>query len=135
MQLLFSEELGIVIEVPTANKSAAHDVLQRHNVVYEVLGHTITESTVAITVNDEMVLDNVSMLDLRDVWEATSFALDKLQANPDCVEQEQVLSSPQSLRPPSPSPSPSLSYSLVWSPPKTHATLQSEPRGPTAVYE
>ncbi len=26
---------------------------------------------------------------LRDCWESTSFALDKLQANPECVQQEQ----------------------------------------------
>lgn len=29
------------------------------------------------------------MTELRDAWEATTFALDKLQANPACVEQEQ----------------------------------------------
>ena len=30
------------------------------------------------------------MTELRDVWEATSFELEKLQTNPLCVEQEQV---------------------------------------------
>lgn len=29
------------------------------------------------------------MADLRDIWEATSFELEKLQANPGCVAQEQ----------------------------------------------
>ena len=29
------------------------------------------------------------MTHLRDVWEATSFELDKLQANPECVLEEQ----------------------------------------------
>lgn len=29
------------------------------------------------------------MTHLRDVWEETSFELDKLQANPECVQEEQ----------------------------------------------
>ena len=29
------------------------------------------------------------MTALRDCWESTSFALEKLQANPECVQQEQ----------------------------------------------
>ena len=38
-----------------------------------------------VTVNGAVVLEKA----LQDLWEATSFELDKLQSNPACAEQEQ----------------------------------------------
>jgi phosphoribosylformylglycinamidine synthase len=41
-----------------------------------------------VIANGTMVL-NDSVSSLRDVWEATSFQLERLQANPVCVEMEE----------------------------------------------
>lgn len=38
---------------------------------------------------DGQVVLDVPMPELRDIWESTSFALEKLQCNPHCVMQEQ----------------------------------------------
>ena len=43
---------------------------------------------VKVTVNGAVVLDEDEKA-LQDLWEATSFELDKLQSNPACAEQEQ----------------------------------------------
>ena len=44
---------------------------------------------IRIKVNDSVVLEE-GMIELRDVWEETSFQLERLQSNPDCVQQEQT---------------------------------------------
>ena len=44
---------------------------------------------VKISVNNNLVLD-VPMCELRDIWEETSFVLERRQANPHCVEAEQM---------------------------------------------
>ena len=41
-----------------------------------------------VSLNGSPVLEE-KMVVLRDVWEETSFQLERLQANPDCVKQEQ----------------------------------------------
>ena len=41
-----------------------------------------------VSVNGAVVLDEDEKA-LHDLWEATSFELDKLQSNPACAEQEQ----------------------------------------------
>ena len=43
---------------------------------------------IKIRVKDKVVVEE-KMVDLRDVWEETSFQLEKLQSNPKCVKQEQ----------------------------------------------
>uniref|UniRef100_A0A670ZB11 Phosphoribosylformylglycinamidine synthase n=1 Tax=Pseudonaja textilis TaxID=8673 RepID=A0A670ZB11_PSETE len=76
LDVLFAEELGLVLEVPRA---AAADVCGRYR-----------EAGVrCVTVNGQQVLaEKVSTL--RNWWEATSFQLERLQANPDCVAQEEM---------------------------------------------
>ena len=43
---------------------------------------------VKLAVNGQSILDE-KMCELRDVWEETSFVLEKRQTNPVCVKQEQ----------------------------------------------
>ena len=53
-----------------------------------VIGSSLVEPKVHIHQGANEVL-NADMRDLRDVWESTSFEIDRLQANPEHVSQEQ----------------------------------------------
>jgi phosphoribosylformylglycinamidine synthase len=84
---LFSEELGMVIEVDEADVETAVEVFRSAEVPCEVIGRTVIEPEVRIAVGGREVL-SADMRDLRDLWEATSFRLELEQANPDCVVAE-----------------------------------------------
>ena len=71
MEFLFNEELGLVVQVPA-----------------RVIAKTQAANRVKVSVNGAVVLDEDEKA-LHDLWEATSFELDKLQSNPACAEQEQ----------------------------------------------
>ncbi|KAG8140824.1 putative Phosphoribosylformylglycinamidine synthase protein [Naja naja] len=92
LDVLFAEELGLVLEVPRA---AAADVCSRYReagvrcVPVGYSGPRGPNAMVQVTVNGQQVLvEKVSTL--RNWWEATSFQLERLQANPDCVAQEEM---------------------------------------------
>ena len=88
IQCLFSEELGLVLEVAEGDADAVISAFTEQNVPCAAIGRTTKEQDVRIRYGEELVLD-ASMVALRDVWEETSFQLDRLQANPACVEEEQ----------------------------------------------
>ena len=88
MEFLFNEELGLVVEVDDAKVGevlAAYEVVQ---VPARVIAKTQAANRVKVSVNGAVVLDEDEKA-LHDLWEATSFELDKLQSNPACAEQEQ----------------------------------------------
>lgn len=85
---LFAEELGMVLEVTT---EAAHDYCQKfrdEGVPCSIVAATREESSVSIAENQKRIFAG-DIGELRDSWERTSFGLEKLQANADCVAQEQ----------------------------------------------
>ncbi len=84
---LFSEELGLVLEVDEADVETAVELFQSAEVPCEVIGRTVIEPEVRIAVGGVEVL-TADMRILRDRWEATSFRLELEQANPDCVAAE-----------------------------------------------
>jgi phosphoribosylformylglycinamidine synthase len=84
---LFSEELGLVIEVAESDVETALGVFRAAEVPCEVIGRTVIEPEVRIAVNGSEVL-SADMRNLRDLWEATSFRLELEQANPNCVAGE-----------------------------------------------
>ena len=86
---LFAEELGLILEVPLDSEKAAAGILSQAEVPFSVIGKTTLEKRVRILFDGSLVLDE-DMTILRDAWEETSSQLDRLQANPDCVEQEQT---------------------------------------------
>lgn len=92
IQTLFSEEPGLVLEVQKDQTQAVMDAYNRKGVDCKHIGIVLPEekaTLIQISVNHIPVLDT-PMADLRNVWEATSFELEKLQRNKQCVEQEQV---------------------------------------------
>ncbi|MBF0558281.1 MAG: phosphoribosylformylglycinamidine synthase, partial [Nitrospirae bacterium] len=87
--VLFSEELGLVIEYDREAEKEITAVLKANRVPYRTIGRSLTEKTIRISVNGESVLDK-DMRYLRAIWEETSHRLDLLQANPECVLQEKA---------------------------------------------
>ena len=106
---LFSEELGLVFEVQSQNLKTVRDIFERANVPIQTLGKTTARPEIRISVNCRPVLV-APMPALRDVWEATSFQLDRLQTNPTCVAQEEgslaTRTGPQYTAPFAPKPTP-----------------------------
>lgn len=85
---LFSEEVGMVIEVNEITAEMVMEMFAEKNVLCSKIGKVRGDFQVNITFNGQAVL-NSDVRDLRDTWEATGFELDKRQTNPICVEQEQ----------------------------------------------
>lgn len=90
---LFAEELGLVLQVPanSADAIAARYVSTGAACtrIGMVSGATGPAANVKISVGAAVVLDR-PMVDLRDLWEATSFELEMLQCNETCVASEKA---------------------------------------------
>ena len=106
---LFSEELGLVFEVQSQNLKTVRDIFDRANAPIQTLGKTTARPEIRISVNAQRVLA-APMPALRDVWEATSFQLERLQTNPTCVAREEASlatrTGPQYTAPFAPKPTP-----------------------------
>ncbi|EDO49597.1 predicted protein [Nematostella vectensis] len=92
IDVLFAEELGLVLEVKPENVEAVQNAYQRNGVCCLVIGKTAglgEGSGILIKVDGETVLED-KMVALRDLWEETSFQLELLQSNPSCVEIEKA---------------------------------------------
>lgn len=88
LEVLFAEELGFVFQVAGDNAAEVEAIFKNLSVPVVKLGQATTDGEIKIRVNGESVIQD-QMVDLRDVWEATSFELEKKQCNPDCVASEQ----------------------------------------------
>mmetsp|Transcript_33435 Transcript_33435/g.131881 ORF Transcript_33435/g.131881 Transcript_33435/m.131881 type:complete len:225 (-) Transcript_33435:1531-2205(-) len=65
------------------------DCFESFGVTCEVLGTTTHEARFVLKDGGDTIL-NKEVAALRDTWEATSFELERLQANPKCVTEEQA---------------------------------------------
>ena len=88
MEYLFNEELGLVVEVDDAKVGEVLAAYEAVQVPARVIAKTQAANRVKVSVKGAVVLDEDEKA-LHDLWEATSFELDKLQSNPACAEQEQ----------------------------------------------
>ena len=88
--VLFSEELGMVIEYLPENESVISSHLQDNKISHQIIGKTTRKEEIHIKIGGQAVLDEDMRL-LRAEWEETSYQLDRLQANPECVEEERVV--------------------------------------------
>jgi phosphoribosylformylglycinamidine synthase len=85
--LLFSEELGLVLEVDAENEARVVEILNGAKVPCTRIGRTTSDESVRVSIAERKILDE-DMRALRNIWEETSFEIDRLQANPECVAQE-----------------------------------------------
>ncbi|RHY33061.1 hypothetical protein DYB32_001916 [Aphanomyces invadans] len=87
--VLFAEELGYVVQVPKAHQADVVALFDSLRVPLVHVGHvTEHDQCVRVQVNGRTVLEDTTA-NLRDIWEATSFELEKRQRSPDHVQQEQ----------------------------------------------
>ena len=87
LSLLFSEELGLIFEYLPESEDRIKAILGDNNISCQIIGKTVKEKEINMRINNETVLKE-DMRDLRAIWEETSYRLDRLQANPGCVEDE-----------------------------------------------
>ena len=87
LPLLFSEELGLVIEVSAEAEARVRRILQDADIPVRAIGRTLPGPRVEIRVGGAAVLEG-DVRELRDLWEETSYRIELLQADPDCVRQE-----------------------------------------------
>ncbi|MHB8831088.1 MAG: phosphoribosylformylglycinamidine synthase [Patescibacteria group bacterium] len=85
---LFCEELGAVIECE--DRMSVLETLRNAGVPARCIGSVISDNKVVVDFCGRIVLKE-TMTSLRALWEATSDALDMLQANPECVRSEQLV--------------------------------------------
>lgn len=87
---LFAEELGLVMEVRAAEAAEIVELYKKAGLEAAVIGKTSSTMNVNITVAGQPQISGLCP-ELRDVWEETAFALERLQAAEECVEAEQKL--------------------------------------------
>ena len=84
---LFSEELGYVVECQESDANLLINLLADAGISAERIATTTADPQISITFNGQRVLDE-PMVELRRLWEETSYQLERLQADPACVDQE-----------------------------------------------
>ena len=87
LKVLFSEELGVIIEYLQEHEEYILELIRKHRVPFQVIGRTLREKIVSLSINGIQIL-NEDMRNLRAIWEETSYRLDRLQANIECVDEE-----------------------------------------------
>jgi len=90
LPLLFAEELGLVIEYLPEHETEISTILNKESIPYEIIGVTTDSKQISISINGNNVL-NEDMRELRSIWEETSYQLERLQANPQCAEEEKAV--------------------------------------------
>ncbi|GLT43829.1 hypothetical protein SLA2020_177590 [Shorea laevis] len=86
-QTLFAEELGLVLEVSKDNLDTVIGKLASADISANIIGQVTASPMIELRVDGISHLDEKTSL-LRDMWEDTSFQLEKLQRLASCVELE-----------------------------------------------
>lgn len=88
VRALFSEELGVVIQIRRSDREQvlAHlaDTGLAH--IAQIIGHPRTDGRVVMACHDHVVL-NEDVLDLQQIWAETSFQMQSLRDNPVCAKE------------------------------------------------
>eukprot|EP00466_Bigelowiella_natans_P016183 jgi/Bigna1/74891/fgenesh1_pg.31_\ len=88
VDFLFNEEVGLVLEVSEKNVQAVMAEAKKAGVVCVPIGSTRSDQKISVKLDGKCVFEG-AVPALRDLWEETSFQLEKRQCNPRCVKQEQ----------------------------------------------
>ena len=71
------------------NLTIVREIFEKATVPIQTIGKVTSSPDIQISVNNQRVLKR-PMPELRDLWEATSFQLERRQTNPSCVAQEEI---------------------------------------------
>jgi len=89
IDVLFNEEAGLVLEVSESDAEEVIKLYGDQNISCVEIGRASPSGDqIKISVDGSVCVDE-KMTVLRDVWEETSFQLEKRQRNPECVVQEE----------------------------------------------
>lgn len=88
---LFAEELGVLLEVASgADSAAVAAALEAAGVPVSVIATSRADKVVSVKDRGVELLPGGDVRALRDLWEETSFQLERQQAAPACVAEEQA---------------------------------------------
>lgn len=87
LSALFGEELGLVLECREENRLAVEKIFSEAGVPLLKIGDTKAEQHIVVRCNGEVVLDR-AMPELRELWEETSWQLERLQMNAEYADEE-----------------------------------------------
>lgn len=89
LSVLFSEELGAVIQVRHQDLDSVMDLLADNDLdsLSFVIGQPVETQRIRIRVDNELVIDQ-SRVSLQRFWAETSYQMQALRDNPDCAKQE-----------------------------------------------
>jgi len=92
LPLLFSEELGAVIQVSEKNLKAIEDILQGADLLKHVhsLGAPSKGNRIEIRQDGELLFTR-TRTDLRRLWSETTWQMQRLRDDPTCADEEQAL--------------------------------------------
>jgi phosphoribosylformylglycinamidine synthase len=87
--ILFSEELGAVVQVAKADEAKVLEVLAQNGLadMSHVIGSVSTDDKVSFSFNGETVLEN-TRTHFRTVWAETTYQMQAMRDNPECAKQE-----------------------------------------------
>lgn len=122
LAVLFAEELGLVLEIADDDVGEVMERFNAHRVPCTAIGRSRADGSVSIRVDGDDVLTG-TVGELRDLWEATSFALERLQANAECVAAEQATLAARTAPP----------YRLTYEPQPTPTAVLEAPRKPAVA--
>ena len=89
IEMLFNEEAGLIIEVEASMTATVVKEYEDAGVPIVQIGKVFVGDLISIAVGDAAPCILGKMTAFRDVWEATSFQLERRQRNPKCVAQEE----------------------------------------------
>ncbi|NQZ24252.1 MAG: phosphoribosylformylglycinamidine synthase [Colwellia sp.] len=89
VDVLFSEELGAVIQIRESDVDAIHAVLAEHGILdcCTDIGRINNEDTLRFSRDGKVVLEN-SRTYYRTTWAQTTYKMQSMRDNPECAQQE-----------------------------------------------
>jgi len=87
--VLFSEELGAVIQIPLEHSGRFLELAQKHQLsrIAHKIGRPVADGTIVVSLGGKVVLSRTT-LDLLSLWSETSYNIQALRDNPTCASQE-----------------------------------------------
>jgi phosphoribosylformylglycinamidine synthase len=89
LKALFNEEIGVVVQVPTARRDAAMETLRQHGLSRHshVIGKPNDRGVVEVW-RDAKAVFAAPLVDLHQVWDEVSWRIARLRDNPACADEE-----------------------------------------------
>ena len=84
---LFNEELGAVVQVADANRSAVDELLESCGVDWVEIGKVEADNQLSIY-NDDALVVRIDRLDLQRAWSETTWRMQALRDNPETAREE-----------------------------------------------